>query len=170
LKREFLSSILARVLDLGPRARVLFAAAWIAAQAALVLTANRRADRAFGFQMFSESSTINVHLLRRVDSITGNGTTLVPVENGEWVAKDRAGSKRRIKWRERVEEPALGVFDQTIHASYGAAAQLARIQAALDDVASHTPDDTETRQLVAEITVRKNGREPYVVTLQSAPR
>ena len=32
-----------------------FALAWVAAQGALVLTASRRADAAFGFRMFAES-------------------------------------------------------------------------------------------------------------------
>jgi hypothetical protein len=43
-----------------------------------------------------------------------------------------------------------------------------RLQAALDDVASHTPDDAETRELVLDVEVRKNGREPYVARLTSA--
>ena len=36
---------------------------------------------------------------------------------------------------------------------------------ALDDVFEHTADDAETKRLVLEIVVRKNGREPHTVTL-----
>jgi len=67
-------------------------------------------------------------------------------------------------------EPALATFDATMHASYGAAAQLERWRAALEDVAKHTPEDAETKRLRLEITVRKNGREAQVVRYASAPR
>jgi hypothetical protein len=154
-----------RVLDLGPRTRVVFGAVWLAAQAVAIATAGNRPDFAFGFRMFNESSTLDVHLFRRVDSPTGHGTVLVPVANGEWIARDRDGQPHRIKWRDRVREPALAVFDRPIHASYGAGAQLARFQAAIDDVAAHIPEDAETRALVAEVDVRKNGREPYQARL-----
>lgn len=158
------------MIDLGRRARVVFAAAWFAAQGALVLTAGARPERAFGFQMFSESSTIAVHLERKVDSPTGHGLASVDVRDGEWSARDARGVPHHFSWRDRVKVPALAVFDRTLHASYGAEAQLARWQAAVDDVARHVPDDAETRQLVLEVTVRKNGHEPFVVQLASAPR
>lgn len=156
--------------DLGPRSRVLFAAAWLVVQGALVATAGGRSDNAFGFRMFNESSTLNVHLSRRVDSMAGHGTVLVSVVDGEWVARDRDGRPHRIKWRDRVHEGGLSAFDRTIHASYGSAAQLARLQLALDDVAAHLQEDVETRALVLEIDVRKNGREPYVVRMESVAR
>ena len=38
---------------------------------------------------------------------------------------------------------------------------------ALDDVADHVPEDAETRRLRAEVVVRRNGRDPDVVTLRS---
>lgn len=158
------------MIDLGPRARVVFAAAYFAAQGALIGTAPRRAERAFGFQMFNESSTLAVHLSRRIDSIRGNGTTLIDVKDGEWAARDAYRQLHRFSWRDRVTQPALSTFDTTLFASYGVAAQLARFQAALDDVASHIPEDSETRALVADITVRRNGHEAYVVQLTSAPR
>jgi hypothetical protein len=157
-----------RVIPFGQVARVAFAAAYFGAQALLVATAGRRADRAFGFQMFSESSTISVHLMRRVDAMSGHDTVLVDAGAGEWSARDAYGKLHHFSWRDRVKEPALAAFDVTLHASYGADAQLARWQAALDDVAAHIPEDAETYALVAEITVRKNGREPHVVELSSA--
>ena len=51
--------------DLGPRARVVFAVVWLAAQAALIATAGLRPEHAFGFRMFSESTTAELHLYRR---------------------------------------------------------------------------------------------------------
>jgi hypothetical protein len=161
------------LLDLGRRTRwrrALFAATWLALQAALVVTARDRPDHVFGFQMFGESSTLSIHLARKLDGPEGPGSVLSPIRDGTWVAHDRDGNPRRIRWRDRVYQPALSMFDVTIHASYGSAAQLARLQAALDDVASHTPDDAETRALVADVTVRKNGREPVLVHLSSAER
>ncbi len=156
--------------ELGPRARVGFAAIWLAAQASLVLTAGSRADAAFGFRMFSESSTLSVVLSRRIASPTGHGTIVVPVDDGVWLARDPVGALHRFRWRDRIKEPGLAIFDATFHASYGAAAQLARLQAALDDVASHVTEDAETRSLALDVTVRKNGREPTVVHLVSRER
>ena len=62
------------------------------------------------------------------------------------------------------------MFDTERSASYGIDAQLARLQRALDDVAAHTPDDADTRRFLLDVTVRRNGREPYVVHLTSAER
>jgi hypothetical protein len=157
-------------IDLGPHARVAIAAAWIAGQAVLIATAGERADHAFGFRMFSEASTLEVHLEREVDAMSGHGTMRVPVKDGEWVAKDADGRPHLFKWRDRVHEGALATFDTTIFASYGSSAQLARLQSALDDVARHTPEDAETRRWVATVRVDKNGREATTVELPSAPR
>ena len=148
--------------------RTVFAVAWIGLQAALVLTAQRRADGAFGFRMFSESTTIVVVLYREVANADGTRTR-VHVEDGTWAARDPAGVRKRFSWYDRVW-PNLGVFDREIHASYGEAAQLARLQGALDDVAAHIPEDTETRRLLLDVTLRRNGREPHTVTLTSAER
>ena len=137
------------------RGRVAFAALWLGAQGVLVVTADVRPDRAFGFRMFNESSTIEVHLSRIV-----RGRGEVPVEDGTWVASDTAGQPRTFRWRDRVPQPALSTFGTPIHASYGSEAQVERLRAALADVARHTTDDTETRELVLEVIVRKNGRAP----------
>ena len=154
------------MVDLGPRSRVAFAAIWVAGQAALVTTAGRRADASFGFRMFPESSTIEVSLSRVVEAPSGHGTVSAPVVDGAWSARDRDGTLRPVRWRDRVLQPELGTFDVTMHASYGAAAQLERLRAALDDVATHTPEDAETRALVLDVTVRRNGGEPHVVHLE----
>ncbi len=150
-------------------ARILFAAAWLAGQAALVLTAGRRADGAFGFRMFSESSTITVALSREVDG-PGGERTRVHVDDGTWSARDAGGVVHRFVWSDRVKRGELGAFDREIHAKYSAAAQVERWHAALDDVATHIPDDAETHRLLLDISVRRNGRDPYVVHLASAER
>ena len=147
------------------KAKAAFAGAWILGQAALVLTAGGRPDGAFGFRMFSESSTISARLFRRVDADTGHGTVAVEVPDGDWTARDASGSPHRVSWRARVKEPQLSSFGQTFAASYGAAAQVQRWGAALRDVAQHIPEDTETRALELELTVRKNGRAPTVTHL-----
>lgn len=148
--------------------RIVVAVAWIGLQAALILTAQRRPDGAFGFRMFSESSTIEVVLSREIVGADG-ARTRVHVNDGTWAARDGAGVLKRFSWYDRVW-PNLGVFDREIHASYGAGAQLARFQGALEDVATHIPEDAETRRLVLDVTVRRNGHEPYTVTLTSAER
>jgi hypothetical protein len=69
-----------------------------------------------------------------------------------------------------VRDPILSSLDARVFASYGVDAQLARLQRALDDVADHVPEDAETRQLRAEVTVRRNGGEPTTVSLRSHAR
>ncbi|WP_394826011.1 hypothetical protein [Pendulispora albinea] len=150
--------------------RTACAVLYVCTQVALIATAGGRPDHAFGFRMFSESSTLNAQLVRYVEAPSGHGTVKVAVDGTTWTARDASGVLHRFDWRDRIREPALGYFGATIHASYGAQAQLARFQAALDDVAAHISQDAETRQLGLEIDVRKNGREPAHVALKSAPR
>jgi hypothetical protein len=150
-------------------ARVLFALAWLGAQAALVLTADRRTDAAFGFRMFSDSSTLKTALFREIVGADG-ARTRVHVEDGVWSANDAGGLRRRFAWTDRVRRSDLARFDKEIVAAVGADAQVSRLRAALEDVATHTPDDAETRRFLLEVTVRRNGREAYVVHLASAER
>jgi hypothetical protein len=147
---------------------VLFAVAWVGLQALLILTASARPDGAFGFRMFSESSTMKVALYREIAAADG-ARTRVHVEDGTWAARDDAGVLRRFSWYDRVW-PNLGVFDRETAASYGADAQIARLRGAVEDVAAHIPEDAETRRLVLDVTIRKNGRPPVAVTLTSPER
>jgi hypothetical protein len=152
------------VLDLGPRARVAFAACWIAGQGALVLTAGARPDHVFGFRMFPEASTLEIHLSRDVDG------RVVPAPGGEWSARDGQGQLRHFSWRDRVHDPILSAVDARVFASYGVDAQLSRLQRALDDVADHVPEDGETVRLRADVLVRRNGRDAVARTLASHER
>jgi hypothetical protein len=144
--------------------RSAFAAAWVSAQAALVLTAPWRADHIFGFRMFPEASTLEIHLSRVV------GGRVVATPQGEWSAVNRAGDRLHFSWHDRVRDPTLGALDVRVFASYGVDAQLARLARALDDVAAHTPEDAETERLRADVLVARNGRAPEPVRLESAPR
>jgi hypothetical protein len=75
-----------------------------------------------------------------------------------------------VSWRDRVKRDELTAFDVTFHAAYSGRAQLARLAAALEDVATHTPDDRETVRLLLDVTIKRNGREPEVFHLQSSRR
>jgi hypothetical protein len=143
---------------------VAFAASWIAGQAALVATAGTRPDGVFGFRMFPEASTMEIHLAREVDG------RLVAAPGGEWSARDGAGQLRHFSWRDRVHDPVLSSLDERVFASYGVDAQLVRLQRALDDVAAHVSEDGETRRLRAEVVVWKNGHDPATVALESRER
>ena len=149
--------------------RVVFAVLWVGLQVGLVLTAGRRSDAAFGFRMFPESSSIRMSLYREVTGKDGQRARL-HVEDGVWSANDAGGLRRRFAWTDRVRRNELAFFDKETSAKYGVSATLARLQAALDDVATHTADDADTRRFLLEIRVRRNGREPYVVHLASAER
>jgi hypothetical protein len=152
------------MLELRPPARVAFAICWISGQAALVLTAGLRSDHIFGFRMFPEASTLEIHLSR----VTANAT--LPALRGEWAARDFTGQLRHFSWRDRVRDPVLEPLDTTVFASYGTSAQLARLQRALDDVAEHVEQDDETLQFRADVSMSKNGREPQTATLFSHRR
>ena len=56
-------------------------------------------------------------------------------------------------------------FDVETVASYGAAAQLDRLQHALDDMVAHIDGELETRRFIAEVVVRRNGHDPVPLTL-----
>lgn len=152
------------MLDLGPRARVVFAACWIAGQAALVVSSSRRSDHIFGFRMFPEASTLEIHLSR----VTS--TTTLPAPQGEWSAREESGQLLHFSWHDRVRDPMVGTIDARVFASYGVDAQLARLQRALDDVAVHIDGDDETIRLRADVVVRRNGGDPTLVTLFSRSR
>jgi hypothetical protein len=155
-------------LDLSLRGRTAFAFIYLAVQASLVLTAVYRPDGVFSFQMFNESSTIAITLARRVRTPEG-GTTVVATDGG-WEASDASGVVRRFRWGDRVEDPILRTLGRPVHASYGVAAQLFRLQKALDDVIGHLEGDFETQSLVADVHVRRNGREGYDTRLESRER
>jgi hypothetical protein len=147
--------------------RILFAAAWVVVQLALIVTAGRRYDSSFGFRMFPESSVMTLSLYREVEG--PNGREKVHVSDGIWGAKNADGRVHRFSWYDRVPAP-FWVFDREMTASYGAGTQLARLQLALDDVASHVPDDTETLRFDLDVSMKRNGREAVVHHLQSRER
>ena len=125
-------------------------------------TAGARSDGAFGFRTFSESATVTLRLLRRIDAPNGRGTVAIEAPDGEWTAKDGRGDAHRFSWRARVKQPTLSTFGVTMRTSSSAAAELQRLGAAVEDVARHIPEDAETRALELEVTVRRNGRERAV--------
>jgi hypothetical protein len=156
------------VLDPSIRGRTSIAAVYLIIQASLVLTAGLRPDGVFSFQMFNESSRIAIALGRRVPA-AGGGTTVVPT-GGAWEIIDSSGAARQFRWSDRVHDPILRSLGRPVHASYGVAAQLFRLQKALDDVADHLDGDTETRAVVADVRIWQNGRESYETRLESKAR
>jgi hypothetical protein len=152
------------VLHVDPRTRAAFAACWIAGQVTLVFTAQKRPDHVFGFRMFAEASTMEIHLTREVAG------RRLGVARGEWSAHSLSGQLSHFSWRDRVRDATLAAVDTRVFASYGVDAQLARLQHALDDVADHVADDAETSRLGADVVVWKNGRDPVTVTVFSHTR
>jgi hypothetical protein len=122
-------------------------------------------DKALGFQMFNESSRITIHLFREIER--RKQRVLIPLPNGRWSARDSSGKNRDYAWVDRVRATPLYVLGQSMHAPYGLNAQLFRLQAALEDVARHIPEDTRTLALVAEVETIRNGRPGPVVRLRA---
>lgn len=139
-------------LDLGPRGRALFCLVFFGGQAVLVATATMRSDRSYGFRMFPESSYVDVHVSRRLD-----GGRLVPIEAGRWQAHDCSGGVHAFVWGQMVRFPAPGKLDAHVGAPYGVESEVHRTREAMRWVAEHTPDDCETRALVARVQPVRNG-------------
>jgi hypothetical protein len=156
---------LRRVLDFRPATRALFIIAYLALQLSLIVTADLRPDRVFGFRMFNESSSLKFDLYRKVRR--RGRERIVPVAEGSWEARSRTGEQRRFEWAERVHYGALTRPGEFVHATYGLDAQLFRLQRALEDVVAHIPDDEETVALVAEVETLKNGRSGEHRTLEA---
>jgi len=154
------------LLDLPRKLRVPFCCIYLAAQLWILHRAQRSPDFVFGFQMFNASSNMTISLFREVRQ--KGRIRLVPVHEGTWAAKDEQGTSHTFHWQDRIRDGVLGSLDTSVHASYGLAAQLYRLQFALEDVAAHTPQDHETVALVARVDTLKNGRDRGEVRLRAA--
>jgi len=153
-------------LDLSEEKRTILAAVYVVVQVALLVTASARPDGVFAFRMFNESSTISIELLRRVR--LGDGSLAVVPTNGRWEARDASGAVHVVSWNNRVRDPILGTLGRPVHAAYGVDAQLFRLQRALDDVARSTPEDAETKALLARVDIVRNGHQRFEKLLESA--
>ena len=65
----------------------------LAAQLVLLMRAQNSPDLVFGFQMFNASSELKISLFRKVRR--RGRSRLVPVRDGAWEIKDRAGTSTR---------------------------------------------------------------------------
>lgn len=156
------------LLDLNPRLRPLFFCAYLATQLVLLVRAQKSPDLVFGFQMFNATSELKISLFRKVRR--RGRSRVVPIRDGTWEVKDRAGTRHTFHWQDRVRYGRLATLDRFGHAAYGLDAQLFRLRAALDDFALHLPGDEETEALIAEVDTRRNGREVGHVRLQADRR
>ncbi|MET0326326.1 MAG: hypothetical protein ABW219_13970 [Ilumatobacteraceae bacterium] len=111
--------------------------------------------REFAFQMFPESSTWQADIVR----VTADGRRL-PIDE-PWAG---------YRWSDLVVGRGLGSARSRHHADAGLDNQLAFLDAALDYVADHTPNDRETVYLEAVVTTWHNDDPPSVVVLRSDRR
>lgn len=155
------------LLDLGPRASLAFVLGFFALELYGIAWGQRAPDHVLGFQMFNEASRLEVHLFREVRSKGKTKRKLVRVLQGHWQAPDSAGNLRDYHWGDRVRYWPLWALDRQVPAKYGRAAQLFRLQAALNDVAAHIPEDTQTLALVAEVATSLNGAPSETVRLRA---
>lgn len=153
------------LLNLSPRLRPLFFCAYLATQFFLLLRAQSSPDLVFGFQMFNASSELKISLFRKVRR--RGRSRVVPVRDGAWETKDRAGARHSFRWQDRVHDYHIGTLDQFNHAAYGLDAQLFHLQFALRDFVQHLPGDEETEALIAEVDTLKNGHEAGHVRYQA---
>jgi len=135
--------------------RAVFVVAFFGLELVGIAWGQRTPDHVLGFQMFNETSRLTIRLFREVKQ--KRKRVLVPVRNGHWQAPDASGRLRDYAWQERVRSYPLNVLDRSVHARYGLAAQLFHLQAALDDVVRHLPEDRATLALVAKVDTLRNG-------------
>lgn len=126
----------------------------VVAQLTMIVVAYDSDHKTFGFQMFPESSRWQADIVR----VQFDGTR-VPLADG-W----------EYRWSDLVRDRGLANPFVDHHADSGLRNQFGFFQGALDWVAKHTPDDTTTAYLEAEVTFTDNGRGPYVRTLRSVDR
>ena len=127
----------------------------VAAQVIALIAAYGSPYRVFGWQMFPESSSWRAEIFR-VD--------------GDGVRHDvREAWPGGYEWEDLVGGRLRAPFGRQ-HASYGLDATVDLLDAALDWVANHTPLDTTTVRLEADVTTWHNGRDPVTVHLASHDR
>lgn len=156
---------LSGLFDLQPMSRAAFVLVFLALELYGIAWGLRAPDHVLGFQMFNESSRLTVQLFREVQR--KRRRVLVPVLDGKWQARDPSGNLRDFAWQDRVTYQPLDVLGVSVRAKYGLSAQLFRLQAALQDVVSHIPQDTQTRALVAVVEATHNGRPPQTFRLRA---
>jgi hypothetical protein len=149
------------MLDLGKRGRVAFCAVFFGSEAILVATAGMRSDRSYGFRMFPESSSVVVHVSRRL----ADGR-IVPIEGNRWQARDCSGAQHAFVWGKLVRFPAPAKLDEKLGAAYGVESEIQRTRDAVRWVAAHTPDDCDTQTFVVRVEPTKNGHPLDEVDLE----
>jgi len=127
----------------------------VVTQATFVVRAYHAAHKEFGFQMFPESSTWQADIVR----VTDDGRR-IPIAD-PWDG---------YQWSQMVHSRGLSRPGVRHHADAGLDNQVAFLDAALDYVADHTPQDRETRYLEAVVTTWHNTEEPQTVVLRSHDR
>jgi hypothetical protein len=142
-----------------PRWRKRLAAAFVisalAVQIGFALNGYRDPHKFFAFQPFNESSTWKADIVR----VTWDGER-VPVEAG-W---------NGYEWDALVHTAPLKSPFRLRPAYMGVDASVDFLDDALDWVATHTPDDRDTRYLEATVTYFRNTRGPEQVVLRSVER
>jgi hypothetical protein len=128
----------------------------LAGQAVLVVRSYWDPHNFFGFQPFNESSTWQADIVR----VTADGRR-IPIDE-PWPGG--------YEWDELVGWGVLQGPDRLKHAYSGLDASLDFLDESLDWVADHTPDDTETLYLEADVTGFRNTRGPEHRVLRSATR
>ena len=124
-------------------------------QVGFAVNGYRDPHKFFAFQPFNESSTWRADIVR----VTWEGERL-PIEE-PWAG---------YHWDELVGMAALRGPQRMRHAYMGVGATVDFLDDALDWVATHTPDDHETRYLEATVVSLENTHGPTTTVLRSVER
>jgi hypothetical protein len=151
------------MLDLGRRGRTAICAVFFGSEALLIATAGLRSDRAYGFRMYPESSTIVLQVSRRLQS----GET-VPILDNRWQATDCDGKLHAFNWRKFARYPAPSRLDEKFSVGYGVDNGVERSRDLVRWVADHTPLDCETQAFVVHLEATRNGRSVEPVDFEVA--
>lgn len=127
----------------------------LSVQIGFAVNGYRDPHKFFAFQPFNESSTWQADIVR----VTWNGER-VPISGG-WAG---------YEWDELVGMAALRGPGRLRHAYMGVGATVDFLDDALDWVATHTPNDHETRYFEATVMTFENTRGPTMTLLRSIER
>jgi len=127
----------------------------VVAQLFFVVRGYHSAHKEFAYQMFAEATDWRADVYR-------------VTRDGERVPVDQSWSG--YTWAGLVRARGLAYPQARHHADASLDNQLAFLDASLDYVADHTPRDTETAYLEADVTYWKNQRAPQHTVLRSHER
>lgn len=142
-----------------------FCCSYLTIQVVAIVHAHFSEDKRFGFWMFAESSQFQAKLYRQLKD-----GTFVYAPKGTWVLHHAEGQTTEYAWDSMVRDFRLYQLEELKRAKTGMYVTLKYLQYALNYVADHTPQDTETVRFLLKIKYKRAQGEWEEVFFESHNR